>query len=60
VKKFDFSAHASDSDLTEFIEKINPKKVFCVHGDNTKDFAERLSGQGIDAISPVRGQRFEV
>ncbi len=60
VKKFDFSAHASNSDLIDFIQKMDAKKVFCVHGDNTKDFAKDLCSRGIDAVAPSRGQKFEV
>jgi len=60
VRKFDFSAHASDSNLNEFIEEMGPKKVFCVHGDDTKGFADRLNDKGIDAESPTRGQEFKL
>ncbi len=60
VKKFDFSAHASNSDLIDFIEKMNAKKVFCVHGDNTKGFAKELCSRGMDAVAPCRREEFEV
>jgi len=60
VRKFDFSAHASHSDLVDFIGKMGAKKVFCVHGDNTKGFADELSTQGVDAEAPSRGQEFEI
>jgi putative mRNA 3-end processing factor len=60
VKKFDFSAHASNSDLIDFIQKMDAKKVFCVHGDNTKDFAKDLCSRGMDAVAPSRGEKFEV
>lgn len=33
VKKYDFSGHADQSQLIEFINKINPKNVFIQHGD---------------------------
>jgi len=60
VEKFDFSAHASDTDLVNFIGKVNAKKVFCIHGDNTKGFAEELRSHGIDAEAPSRGDNYRV
>jgi putative mRNA 3-end processing factor len=60
VKKFDFSAHASDSDLMNFIGKIGAKKIFCVHGENTKLFADRLNSEGFDAIAPSKGEEFDL
>ncbi|MEM5792900.1 MAG: MBL fold metallo-hydrolase [Candidatus Aenigmatarchaeota archaeon] len=60
VKKFDFSAHSSDSNLLEFIERVRPKKVFCVHGDSTPNFSERLCSMGFKAEAPFKGQEIEV
>ena len=60
VKKFDFSAHASDSDLLEFIGKTGAKKIFCVHGDETKSFANRLNSAGFDAVAPDKGEEYMV
>ena len=57
VKRFDFSAHAGRKQLFSFIEKANPEKVFCVHGDDTKGFAEELKGKGFDAIAPTKDNR---
>jgi putative mRNA 3-end processing factor len=34
VDKFDFSGHSDQSDLKEFITKINPKRVIFQHGDD--------------------------
>ncbi|MBL7170278.1 MAG: MBL fold metallo-hydrolase [Candidatus Aenigmarchaeota archaeon] len=60
VRKFDFSAHASNSDLIDFVKKMNAEKVFCVHGDNTKGFAEELCSEGKNAIGPSRGESYSV
>jgi len=52
VRKFDFSSHASRTELFRFVKHLNPEKVFCVHGDNTGGFAEELREEGFDAIAP--------
>lgn len=57
VKRLDFSAHAGKSQLYQFIKKVNPQKIFCIHGDLTEDFAEELKLQGFDAIAPVANNR---
>ncbi len=61
VKRFDFSAHAGRKQLFDFIEKHNPQKVFCVHGDHTEEFADELRQKGFDAAAPIANNRiFEV
>jgi putative mRNA 3-end processing factor len=57
VKRFDFSAHAGRKGLFEFVKRINPEKVFCVHGDHTEEFAEELKREGFDAIAPLANNR---
>lgn len=57
VKKLDFSAHIGRKDLFGFIEKQNPEKVFCVHGDHTEDFARELREKGFNAIAPIANNR---
>jgi len=57
VKRLDFSAHAGRSELFEFIEKLNPEKVFCVHGDHTEEFASELREKGFDAVAPLANNR---
>jgi len=57
VKRLDFSAHVGRSGLWDFIKKINPEKVFCVHGDHTEEFAHELKDKGYDAIAPVANNR---
>lgn len=61
VKRLDFSAHLGRTDLFDFIEKVSPEKVFCVHGDHTEEFATELKEKGWDATAPLANNRiFEV
>jgi putative mRNA 3-end processing factor len=57
VRKLDFSSHLGKSELFEFIEKVNPEKVFCIHGDHTQEFALELKEKGFDAIAPLANNR---
>jgi putative mRNA 3-end processing factor len=57
VKRFDFSAHAGRKGLFEFVKKLNPEKVFCIHGDHTEEFAEELRREGFDAVAPLANNR---
>ncbi|MCX8179041.1 MAG: MBL fold metallo-hydrolase [Candidatus Aenigmarchaeota archaeon] len=54
VKKFDFSSHASRTDILELIDKLNPENIFCVHGEKTEEFADELKNKGYNAYSPER------
>jgi putative mRNA 3-end processing factor len=61
VRKFDFSSHSSRSQLFKFVKHVNPGKVFCIHGDNTKRFAQELKEEhGFDAFSPSNDKNFDV
>ncbi|NYZ76415.1 MBL fold metallo-hydrolase [Candidatus Micrarchaeota archaeon] len=60
VNYFDLSAHASRSDLFRFVDKASPEKVFCVHGDTCREFAEELRAKGYDAVAPANGESFVV
>lgn len=57
VKRLDFSAHLGKTELFDFIKKVNPEKVFCVHGDHTEEFAQELKEKGFDAVAPVANNR---
>lgn len=57
VRRLDFSSHLGRKELFAFIEKLNPKKVFCVHGDNTVEFAQELKEKGFDATAPLPEKR---
>lgn len=57
VKRLDFSAHLGRTDLFNFVEKVNPDKVFCVHGEHTEEFASELKEKGWDATAPLANNR---
>jgi putative mRNA 3-end processing factor len=62
ISYLDFSAHASRSELFEYVEKLNPSKIFCIHGDlnNCIQFAEELKLEGFDAHAPSMGEKIEL
>lgn len=59
-KYFDFSGHIGQKGLIDYIKKVNPEKIFTVHGDECEAFAANLVGEGFDAIAPEEGQEFEL
>ncbi len=56
----DFSAHAGRRELFELVEKVNPTKVFCIHGDKCTQFAEDLKVEGFDAYAPAMGETVSI
>lgn len=61
VRKFDFSSHASRSELFKFARLVNPEKIFCVHGDNAVGFAQELKEEyGFNAVAPLNLETYEV
>lgn len=56
----DFSAHAGRSELFDMVEKLQPKKVYCVHGDKCPTFAEELKVEGHDAFAPKLGETVKI
>jgi putative mRNA 3-end processing factor len=62
VEKFDFSGHADDGELKEFITRVNPKNVIINHGDEDcslvlKDWIEKNTS--IKAFLPGVGDSLE-
>ncbi|MBU5537622.1 MAG: MBL fold metallo-hydrolase [Candidatus Aenigmatarchaeota archaeon] len=57
VKRLDFSSHLGRSELFQFINKLNPEKIFCVHGEHTEEFANELKEKGFDAVAPLANNR---
>ena len=56
VQNFDFSAHIGRTQLLEFIKKLRPGKIICMHGDNCQEFAAEIKNNiGIDAVAPESG-----
>ncbi|PIO06329.1 hypothetical protein COT29_01435 [Candidatus Micrarchaeota archaeon CG08_land_8_20_14_0_20_59_11] len=63
VRQFDFSAHAGAEDLLEYARRVNPEKIFCIHGDTgvCDALAEQLTEEeGFDAIAPEQDKKYEV
>jgi len=46
--------------LFNFIERVNPEKIFCIHGDHTEEFAAELREKGFDAVAPLANNRIFV
>jgi putative mRNA 3-end processing factor len=57
VRRLDFSSHSGRTELFDFVKKVNPEKIFCVHGDHTEEFAQELTKEGFDAVSPLANNR---
>lgn len=57
VRRLDFSSHSGRTELFNFVEKLNPREVFCVHGDHTEEFAEELNEKGFKAVAPLANNR---
>ncbi|MEM3572619.1 MAG: MBL fold metallo-hydrolase [Nitrososphaeria archaeon] len=62
IKIFDFSAHASHSELVRLAEKTNPQVVFIIHGEeeSQKMLAKDIEKIGIKAIIPKFAQKFDL
>jgi putative mRNA 3-end processing factor len=56
-ERLDFSSHLGREELFAFVEQTSPKKVFCIHGDDTLKFAGELCDKGFDAVAPVESNR---
>ncbi|HLC47542.1 MAG TPA: MBL fold metallo-hydrolase [Candidatus Norongarragalinales archaeon] len=62
VHFFDFSAHSGRKELLQYAKKINPKKIFLVHGDldEMSAFHGTLLEEGFDCKMPEMNEKFEV
>jgi putative mRNA 3-end processing factor len=61
VEYFDFSAHASRTDILNFIKWANPEKIVIVHTDFGKEFERELCEDfGYDAVAPKLGDKIEL
>ena len=60
IHQFDFSAHSGRNDLFDFVNKINPEKVLCLHGDHCEEFASELKEKGFDATAPRNGDTIDI
>ena len=60
--KFDFSSHAGAGDLHKIIEKVNPKHVILVHGDDESliELAKFVEKFGATAHIPKLGETIHI
>ncbi len=59
---YDFSAHAGQEDLHNYVKGADPERVICVHGDGeaSQEFKEWLELEGYDAYAPKVGESVSV
>jgi len=63
LRKFDFSAHASQTDMIKTIKKWSPEKILLVHGDKDAMFVFKAKIEqetGITAHMPELGKTLEL
>ncbi|MBU1120420.1 MAG: MBL fold metallo-hydrolase [archaeon] len=62
VELYEFSAHAEQNELLELIQKLEPEKVFLVHGDEEviEVFAKEVKALGFEAVKPRNGEEIEL
>ncbi len=56
----DLSAHSGRKELFEYVQMIDPEKVFVIHGDSCDRFARELAEKGYDAYAPERGEKCDL
>ncbi len=59
---YDFSAHAGQNDLHQYVKGAEPERVICVHGDAeaSQAFKEWLEIEGFEAHTPKTGESIKV
>ncbi|MBN1941351.1 MAG: MBL fold metallo-hydrolase [Candidatus Diapherotrites archaeon] len=63
VEKFDFSAHADQTEMIQTVKKLSPKKVLLVHGDKEviPVFQSKiLEETGIETVVPRAGEKIKL
>ncbi|MBT3941060.1 MBL fold metallo-hydrolase [Candidatus Woesearchaeota archaeon] len=61
LHQLSFSGHADRTELLRFVQKIRPKKVICMHGDQCHRFATELKGRfNIEGLAPKPGEILEL
>lgn len=60
VEQYDFSAHADDEQLKEYVKKVvdrGVEVVFTIHGEKTEQFASWIKEEiGVEAYAPTNGE----
>jgi len=61
VKQIELSGHADQSELVEFVKRVQPRKTFLVHGDAQQAEAlGELLGTLTEVAIPSKGEQFTV
>lgn len=64
VEQYDFSAHADDRQLKDYVKRVADKGaeiVFAIHGEKAEDFAKWIKDNvGIDAYAPRNGEVYVI
>ncbi|MBI2583560.1 MAG: MBL fold metallo-hydrolase [Candidatus Aenigmarchaeota archaeon] len=61
MTQLDLSAHAGRNELFKYIEKMRPKQVFCVHGEDCVKFAKEVEERfKVGAHAPKNGEVVKV
>ena len=60
VEQYDFSAHADQGGLREFLQSYRDVPVLINHGDRCEVFAAELQDEGIEASAPTLGETIEL
>jgi putative mRNA 3-end processing factor len=55
IKRFDFSSHAGHSDLLDLAQKVKPRTVVLMHGDQRERLAEDLR-KDFEVLLPMNGE----
>ncbi len=60
VYQVELSSHADRTELIDFVKKLRPKNIVCIHGTNCQRFATEMKGQfGIKTFAPKNGEVLE-
>ncbi|AAB90702.1 MULTISPECIES: MBL fold metallo-hydrolase [Archaeoglobus] len=64
VEQYDFSAHADDRQLKEYVKRVvdrGAEVVFTIHGEETEAFAEWIKDNiGVEAYAPKNGEIYVI
>ncbi len=63
ARHYDFSGHADDAELVGYAKRLNPGKIFCMHGEEQMciALAAKLRDEhGFDAVAPTNGDVFDI
>lgn len=61
IKQFDLSAHAGRNELFEIINRLQPKQIISVHGENCQKFAKEIEEKfNIPTLAPKNGDMVDI